>query len=210
MKSPHKAEPGYLSRQVSRGRWFYFARSAGADKGGLDVAGGGWESVTKDYMISRETFPWLSLEFVAAGRGLLHMARSAAGDELSTYHLQSGIAACHCMAKDHAATDWSRILALYDLLLERDRSPVVALNRTVAVAEVHGAQAGLDALNKIPDLNTLEDYHLLHAVRGEFEARMNHHDAAAAHFRKAMQLAEGKPEQEFLARRLESCEQMSG
>jgi RNA polymerase sigma factor (sigma-70 family) len=143
-------------------------------------------------------------------RGLLHMAKSATGDELSTYHLQSGIAACHCIAKDHASTDWSRILALYDLLLERDRSPVVALNRAVAVAEVHGAQAGLDDLNKIPDLETLEDYHLLHAVRGEFEARMNHRDAAAAHFRKAMQLAEGKPEHEFLARRLESCERMAG
>jgi RNA polymerase sigma factor (sigma-70 family) len=143
-------------------------------------------------------------------RGLLHMARSATGDELSTYHLQSGIAACHCTAPDHASTDWSRILALYDLLLERDRSPVVALNRAVAVAEVHGAQAGLDALNEIPDLDALDEYHLLHAVRGEFEARLNHHDAAAAHFRKALQLAEGKPEQDFLARRLEFCERMAG
>lgn len=73
MSKPTVVEPGYISRQVSRGRWFYFGRSPDAAKGGLDVAGGGWELVTKDYTISRDTFPWLSLEFVAGGRGWLHV-----------------------------------------------------------------------------------------------------------------------------------------
>lgn len=73
MSKPTVAEPGYISRQVSRGRWFYFGRSPDATRSGLDVAGGGWELVTKDYTISRDTFPWLSLEFVARGRGSLHM-----------------------------------------------------------------------------------------------------------------------------------------
>ncbi len=77
-------------------------------------------------------------------RGMFHLAQSAAGDEISEYHLQAGIAACHCAAKDYASTDWRQILSLYDRLLEFDDSPVVALNRAVALAEVRGPQAGIE------------------------------------------------------------------
>lgn len=139
-------------------------------------------------------------------RGLFHLTQSAAGQELSEYHLQAGIAACHCAARDYAATDWGHILELYDRLIEFDDSPVVALNRAVAVAEVHGPQAGIEAVGAIRNLQSLESYYLLHAVLGEFESRLNHSPAAAAHFRKAMQLAEIKSEQAFLAKRLQACE----
>jgi len=140
-------------------------------------------------------------------RGMFHLAQSAAGDEFTPYHLQAGIAACHCAAKDYASTDWSRILSLYDRLIEFDDSPVVALNRAVAVAEVHGPQAGIEAVNTIQNLQSLESYYLLHAVLGEFEARLNHARAAAGHFRKSLQLAEIKSERAFLAKRLQSCEE---
>ena len=73
MSRPTKAEPGYISRQVSRGRWFYFGRSPDAAKDGLDVVGGGWELAARDYTINRDTFPWLGLEFVVGGRGRLDM-----------------------------------------------------------------------------------------------------------------------------------------
>lgn len=139
-------------------------------------------------------------------RGMFHLAHSAAGDELSEYHLQAGIAACHCAAQNYAATDWGHILELYDRLVEFDDSPVVALNRAVAVAEIHGPQAGIEAVGAIQNLQSLESYYLLHAVLGEFEIRLNHARAAAGHFRKAMQLAEIKSEQAFLARRLAACE----
>jgi len=139
-------------------------------------------------------------------RGMYHLAHSAAGSELSEYHLQAGIAACHCAARDYAVTDWQHILELYDRLTELDESPVVALNRAVAVAELHGPQAGLAAVGAIGNLRSLESYYLLHAVRGEFEARLNHFPAAAGHFRKALQLAEIKSEQAFLAKRLAACE----
>lgn len=139
-------------------------------------------------------------------RGMFHLAHSAAGNELSEYHLQAGIAACHCAARDYAATDWSHILELYDRLVEFDDSPVVALNRAVAVAEVQGPQAGIEAVGVIQNLQSLESYYLLHAVLGEFEIRLNHARAAAGHFRKAMQLAEIKSEQAFLAKRLQVCE----
>jgi RNA polymerase sigma-70 factor (ECF subfamily) len=139
-------------------------------------------------------------------RGMFHIAQSAAGDELSEYHLQAGIAAVHCAARDYASTDWPQILEMYDRLVEFDDSPVVALNRAVAVAEVRGPQAGIEAVGAIQNLQSLESYYLLHAVLGEFELRMNHTRAAAGHFRKALQLAEIKSEQTFLSRRLQACE----
>jgi RNA polymerase sigma factor (sigma-70 family) len=139
-------------------------------------------------------------------RGMFHLARSAAGGEISAYHLQAGIAACHCTAKDYAATDWGQILSLYDRLLELEDSPVVALNRAVAVTEVSGPQAGLDALNAIANRQSLEPYHLFHAVLGEFESRLNRLPAAAVHFRKALELVQIKSEREFLAKRLQACE----
>lgn len=139
-------------------------------------------------------------------RGMFHLAQSAVGDELSEYHLQSGIAACHCAAQDYASTDWPHILAMYDQLIELDDSPVIALNRAVALAEVHGPQAGIEAVNTIQNLQSLESYYLLYAVLGEFESRLSHSRAAAAHFRKSLQLAEIKSEQAFLAKRLEDCQ----
>jgi RNA polymerase sigma-70 factor (ECF subfamily) len=135
-------------------------------------------------------------------RGLLHLAQSAAGEEISAYHLQAGIAACHGAAKDYATTDWPQILSLYDRLVELDDSPVVALNRAIVIANVRGPQAGLDAIAAIRNLEALNTYHLLYAVLGEFEARLNHFKAAADHFRKSLQLANIKSEQTFLSKRL--------
>ena len=140
-------------------------------------------------------------------RGMLHFAKSAAGNEITEYHLQAGIAVCHCTAKDYASTDWQQILALYDRLVEFDDSPVVALNRAVALAEVLGPQAGIEAVQAIKDLQSLESYYLLHAVLGEFELRLKRAPAAAKHFQKALELAEIKSEQAFLTKRLQACEQ---
>jgi RNA polymerase sigma-70 factor (ECF subfamily) len=139
--------------------------------------------------------------------GMFHFARSADGRELSEYHLQAGIAACHCVAKDYASTNWRQILELYDRLVAFDDSPVAALNRAVALAELDGAQAGIEAVSVIQNLQSLESYYLLYAVLGEFEARLNHPHAAAARFRKSLQLAEIKSEQAFLSKQLRACEE---
>lgn len=139
------------------------------------------------------------------GRGMLHLAKSASGEEISTYHLQSGIAACHTMAQDYESTDWERILSLYDRLVESDQSPVVALNRAIVVANVQGPQAALETVAAIRDLDKLESYYLLHAVLGEFESRLSHFGAAADHYRKSLELAEIKSERAFLAKRLQDC-----
>lgn len=139
-------------------------------------------------------------------RGLVHFAQSAAGDEITEYHLQAGIAACHGTAKDYASTDWKQILALYDHLVEVDASPVIALNRAIAIANVHGPAAGLKAVAAIREVDKLKTYYLFYAVQGEFEARLDHAAAAARHFRKALHLAEIKSERLFLANKLQACE----
>jgi len=138
-------------------------------------------------------------------RGMFHFAQSAAGEELSEYHLQAGIAACHCAAKDYESTDWQQILSLYDRLIQFDQSPVVALNRAVAIANVHGPKAGLEAVSAIRDLEKLNSYYLLYAVLGEFEMRLDRPQAAAKQFRKSFELAETKSERAFLLKRLRLC-----
>ena len=140
-------------------------------------------------------------------RGMFHLAQSSSGDQITEYHLEAAISACHCGAKDFASTDWPQILALYDRLIEFNDSPVVALNRAVALAEVHGPQAGIDAVQEIQKLHSLDSYYLLYAVLGEFEWRLNHFEAAAAHFQKALQLADLKSERNFLSQRIKSCEE---
>ena len=90
-------------------------------------------------------------------------------------------------------------------LVEFDDSPVVALNRAVAVANVGGPAAGLEAVVAIPSAGKLKDYYLYYAVRGEFESRLEHHEAAAGHFRKALELAELKSERAFLEGKLKAC-----
>lgn len=136
-------------------------------------------------------------------QGLVHLATAARGAEISEYHLQAGIAACHVTAADFASTDWPRILRLYDSLHELKPSPIVALNRAVAVAHVDGPRAGLVAIADIPQRDRLESHYLLHAVTGELQWRLANHAAAAESFRRAVQLAEVGPEQTYLARLLE-------
>jgi len=138
-------------------------------------------------------------------RGMFHFAQSAAGDHLSEYHLQAGIAACHCAAKDYESTDWPKILSLYDRLIEFDQSPVVALNRAVAIANVHGPKAGLQAVRQVRNLNKLNSYYLLYAVLGEFEIRSGNLQAAAEQFRRSFELAETKSERAFLLKKLQCC-----
>ena len=140
-------------------------------------------------------------------RGMVHLSESAAGEEVSTYHLQAAIAACLCAATNYEATDWRRILALYDQLLELDDSPIVALNRTVAVANVHGPQAGIEAVEAIENGEQLRSYYLLYAVLGEFEKQLNHFQAAIDNFRKALELTELASEQSFLSERLRDSEE---
>jgi RNA polymerase sigma factor (sigma-70 family) len=142
-------------------------------------------------------------------RGMFHLAQSASGDEISAYHLQAGIAAVHCTAENYESTDWPRILSLYDRLIEIDDSPVVALNRAVALAQVEGPRAGIEAVENIRHHQMLDSYYLLYAVLAEFESQLSDYQAAAKHLRKALEFTELKSEQSLLAKRLRECEEQT-
>jgi len=135
-------------------------------------------------------------------RGILHLGHAAVGDELSEYHIQAAIAACHCLAEDYQSTDWLKILSLYDQWTQINKSPVIALNRAVAIAKVNGPRAGIEAVEAIQDRGELDSYYLLYAVRGEFESQLRHFEAAAGYFRKALHLTEVKSEQKFLSKKV--------
>jgi RNA polymerase sigma factor (sigma-70 family) len=138
-------------------------------------------------------------------RGIMHLGQSAIGQQLSDYHLQAGIAACHCTAPDYDSTNWPRILALYDQLLHLDASPVIALNRAVALANVEGTKAAREYIIAIKDRAALDAYYLYYAVLGEFELQLQNFDTAAKHFRRAIELTDLKSEQSFLTKRLHLC-----
>ena len=139
-------------------------------------------------------------------RGMLELARSAGGGEISEYHLQAAMADFHSRAISYESTNWDQIVSLYDRLLEFNNSPVVALNRAVALSEMNGPQAGLDAVLAIKDSKSLDDYYLFHAVLGDFKMQLNLRQEAAVHLRKALELAQIKSEQTLLQEKLNSCE----
>jgi RNA polymerase sigma-70 factor (ECF subfamily) len=138
-------------------------------------------------------------------QGMAHFASSASGEELTRYHLEAGIAGCHCAAPDFDSTDWQRILRLYDQLVLLDNSPVVALNRAVAVANVHGPSAGIEAVESIRNRSQLDSYYLLYAVLGDLEVRKSNFAAASGFFRQALELTPLESERRFLAERVQSC-----
>jgi RNA polymerase sigma-70 factor (ECF subfamily) len=144
-----------------------------------------------------------------AGRvaeGLALLERSARGDEVSPYHLEAAIAAEHTSARTVAQTNWAAIVALYDRLMAVAPSPVVALNRAIAVAEAHGAERGLEALRAIGEADRLESYPFYWAAFGELELRRGDPVAAAKSFRAARAIARSDPERRFLERRIAAAD----
>jgi RNA polymerase sigma-70 factor (ECF subfamily) len=137
------------------------------------------------------------------GRGLERLAAASSGPRLSAYHIEAGIAACHCAASSFESTDWSQILWLYEALLEQRPSPVVRLNRAIALGHVQGPRAALEALRALEDEPGLRGYCLLPATLGEFHRRAGDREAALASFRRALELAGSEAERRLLRARCE-------
>ena len=140
-----------------------------------------------------------------ASEGLRLLEHSAAGSELSAYHLEAAIAAVHISARTLADTDWPAIVALYDRLQGVAPSPVVALNRAIAVGQRDGAQRGLAELHEISDRDRLAAYPFYSAAIGEFELRRGERARAQQHFEAALRLGRNDAERRFLAKRVLAC-----
>jgi RNA polymerase sigma-70 factor (ECF subfamily) len=132
--------------------------------------------------------------------GLLRLDRSAAGDRMSQYHVEAGIAAAHATAPDFEATDWAFIVHLYDLLYAINPSPVVALNRAVAISRSQGPAAGLDALSGIEQHASLANYYLLPATLGRLYEELDDRPRASSFYRSALECECGPAERRFLER----------
>ena len=141
----------------------------------------------------------------SVARGRRHLERAAPMDRAGPFQLQAAIAACHAAAPSWEATDWPRIVGLYTALASIAPSPVIDLNRAVAIGLAHGAEAGIAALDAI-DAASLRDYHLLPATRADFLRRLGRWSDAAREYRRALSLAANGPERNFLAARLVACE----
>ncbi len=141
-------------------------------------------------------------DFIEEGQALVQRALSTR--RFGAYSVQAAIAAVHAGARTAAATDWPQIVSLYDALLAINPSPVVELNRAVAVAMRDGPAAGLGLIDELLEQGELADYHLLHAARAELCRRLGRKEEAAAAYRQALSLARQVPEIRFLTQRLES------
>lgn len=140
-------------------------------------------------------------------RGLDALGRAEAlRSPLGPYALQAAIAACHARARTAEETDWVRIVALYDALSELTRSPVVELNRAVAVAMAFGPAAGLAIVDQLTSEPSLSAYHYLPSVRGDLLLRLGRRDQARAEFERAAFLAKNAREKTFLLGRAKDCQ----
>ena len=139
-------------------------------------------------------------DFITEGAALVQRAFSMG--EVGPYAIQSAIASIHAQAASAAATDWRRIVDLYDLLLKAEPSPVVELNRAVAVAMLHGPEAGLRLIDDLFARGELQTYHLAHAARADLCRRLGRTDDARRAYEQALGLTRQEPERRFLERRL--------
>ena len=134
--------------------------------------------------------------------GCERVLRALASRRFGPYTLQAAIAAVHAEAETVECTDWPQIVGLYDALLDMSPSPVIELNRAVAVAMRDGPVQGLSLIDDLLERGALANYHLIHAARADLHRRLGHTKAARAAYQRALALAQQGPEQRFLSRRL--------
>jgi len=137
--------------------------------------------------------------------GLRHLERASSGESMTAYHVEAAIAACHAVAPDEASTNWTYVLRLYGELLSLKPSPVVELNRAIALAMVEGPTAGIRAIEGIQEHPVLARYYLLPAALGALCLRAGDARRAADYYREALTRPSSTPERRFLEKQLERC-----
>ncbi|MBV8742991.1 MAG: hypothetical protein JOZ12_14475, partial [Sinobacteraceae bacterium] len=162
------------------------------------------ESGSLNLLTEQDRSQW-NAELIAQGQKLLEV--SATGERVSEYHVEAAIAWCHASAPSARDTDWGQIVSLYDTLMDMRPSPVIALNRAIAIAQHGGPEVGLAALRAIPDRKRLDSYPFYPIALGEFELQCGRHAAAREHFTVALPLARNPVEQRFIQQRMAACEE---
>lgn len=142
-------------------------------------------------------------ELATQGQEFLNL--SARGTELTEYHVEAGIAAFHAMASSAEKTDWAQIVFLYNLLMTIRPSPIVALNRAIALAQLEGPERGLEEIHAITDRERLARYPFYFGALGGFELRSGRPQDARQHFQAALALARNSMERRFFEARLAAC-----
>ncbi|PFH11899.1 RNA polymerase sigma-70 factor (ECF subfamily) [Collimonas sp. PA-H2] len=144
-------------------------------------------------------------QYIVEGSALV--GRAFSSGRIGAYTLQAAISAVHAQAASTDATDWRQIVGLYDALLRLEPTPVIELNRAVAVAMHQGPQAGLALVEALIAGGQLQNYHLAYAAQADFHRRLGHVEEARAAYGKALALTQQEPEQRFLSRRLAALPQ---
>jgi RNA polymerase sigma factor (sigma-70 family) len=142
-------------------------------------------------------------ELVSEGRRLLEL--SATGTQISEYHVEAAIAAVHATAERSQDTNWREIISLYDTLMTLRPSPIVALNRAIAIAQQEGPERGLEEIRAIADSGRLQRHPFYAAALGELESRRGQFESAREHFKTALALARNAAETRFLQQRVQAC-----
>ncbi len=137
--------------------------------------------------------------------GMRLLELSASGTELTTYHIEAAMASVHGMARRTEDTDWSAIIGLYDSLMRINPSPIVALNRAIAIAQRDGPERGLEAIETVPDRDRLAAYPFYPAALGELEFRRGNDGRAREYFQSALARARNPMERRFFEHRLAAC-----
>lgn len=131
------------------------------------------------------------------GQGFYFLEKASAGKSVSEYHLEAAIASLHCAAPTYEQTEWAEIVELYNLLYRLKPSPIVGLNRAIALGKALGPEAGLAELSQLSDAGKLKDYPFYPAAQDEFHLLAGRPVEAAQHFEKAKQLARSQSETNF-------------
>jgi len=139
------------------------------------------------------------------GEGLRLLDLSASGSELTEYHVEAAIASVHTRARRAEDIDWQAIVQLYDTLMTIRPSPIVALNRAIAVAQKEGPERGIEELREIIDVERLANYPFYYAALGEIELRRGKNESAREHFQIALRRARNPMERDFLKQRVSAC-----
>jgi RNA polymerase sigma factor (sigma-70 family) len=138
-------------------------------------------------------------------KGVFHLEASSAGESISKYHFEAGIAYEHAKAGTYATTDWQNILQCYNLLQQYFPSPVVELNRAIVISELQGAAEGIKAIESISQLSSLKKYYLLPATLGELHLQLHLYDKAKAYLAEAIALTQSATEKKLLQQKLDAA-----